>query len=552
MRCGPACRKPTKLLGLPVDNTEIDFGEADQPVANLGFGNADRLADQRLAEEDHVAAPTDLAIAADLAHGVIGIVPGLLNLIGIGSRRGPIAARGRHLAERLVRAIVVEIVAEAVEARLLFGRRGGRWTRGLRLERGMHALVTPILLRRAGLDALQTNAQLDPVHRKPGQTARAGARGKRGAVVAADRARQTQLVEGLVDHRLHRLDRLRNNTAFDQKAAVGVGDRQRIAALPVGSAEPALEVDAPKVIWLVHRQKRLGQRHRSPAPTARLAQPLAPQQIANRRGRRPKPFRIAPLQYRAQLLGAPERPLAPQRHDRRGDLLGHRHAMPVRRPRACLQPTRPLFSIASQQSVAGVAADAIALTQRRHRQLPPQTFGDEGRLFVHYTGFLPWHRQSLPLPSEKTCPASIRSIMSDIYPVQTGDPPPHPDPLRPQGRRGGYFGHLPGCEICACPSAKAGVNFSRAVCTTFHCRGTTSSVSVTSSPSLASLPPQHGQAAGAGITTRSRGRCSGKGARTGFLRVKLATTVASSPGLALAASSSSVALASSSSSCSSS
>src|SRR5271167_1431616 len=36
---------------------------------------------------------------------------------------------------------------------------------------------------------------------------------------------------------------------------------------------------------------------------------------------------------------------------------------------------------------------------------------------------------------------------------------PHltPDPLRPQGRRGGYFGHLPGCEICACPSAFAEV-----------------------------------------------------------------------------------------------
>jgi hypothetical protein len=55
-------------------------------------------------------------------------------------------------------------------------------------------------------------------------------------------------------------------------------------------------------------------------------------------------------------------------------------------------------------------------------------------------------------------------------------------------------------------------NFSRTVCTTFHCRGTTSSVSVASSPSLASLPPRHGQAADAGITTRSRGRCAGKGA----------------------------------------
>jgi hypothetical protein len=58
-------------------------------------------------------------------------------------------------------------------------------------------------------------------------------------------------------------------------------------------------------------------------------------------------------------------------------------------------------------------------------------------------------------------------------------------------------------------------NFSRTVWMTFHCRGTTSKVSVMSSPSLESLPPQQGQAEGAAITTRSRGRCSGNGARAG-------------------------------------
>ena len=42
------------------------------------------------------------------------------------------------------------------------------------------------------------------------------------------------------------------------------------------------------------------------------------------------------------------------------------------------------------------------------------------------------------------------------------------------------------------------VNFSRTFWITFHWRGTTSSVSVTSSPIFASLPPQHGQAQGAG------------------------------------------------------
>lgn len=46
---------------------------------------------------------------------------------------------------------------------------------------------------------------------------------------------------------------------------------------------------------------------------------------------------------------------------------------------------------------------------------------------------------------------------------------------------------------------------------TFHWRGITSSVSVTSSPSFDSLAePQQGQLSGAAITTCSRGRCSGK------------------------------------------
>jgi hypothetical protein len=42
---------------------------------------------------------------------------------------------------------------------------------------------------------------------------------------------------------------------------------------------------------------------------------------------------------------------------------------------------------------------------------------------------------------------------------------------------------------------------------------------VMSSPSFDSFAePQQGQDAGAGITTRSRGRCSGKGLRDGRLR----------------------------------
>ena len=92
------------------------------------------------------------------------------------------------------------------------------------------------------------------------------------------------------------------------------------------------------------------------------------------------------------------------------------------------------------------------------------------------------------------------------------------------------------------------VNFSRTVWITFHCRGMTSSVSVMVSPSLASLPPQHGHALGPAITTRSRGRCAGNGARTGFLRVNGCTVVLPT---GTAAISSSAALAAASSSCNS-
>ena len=54
----------------------------------------------------------------------------------------------------------------------------------------------------------------------------------------------------------------------------------------------------------------------------------------------------------------------------------------------------------------------------------------------------------------------------------------------------------------------------------------TSSVSVMSSPNLRSrVLPQHRQLVGAGSTTRSRGRCAGKGWRAGRLRVKAATFV---------------------------
>jgi hypothetical protein len=97
------------------------------------------------------------------------------------------------------------------------------------------------------------------------------------------------------------------------------------------------------------------------------------------------------------------------------------------------------------------------------------------------------------------------------------------------------------------------LNFSRTVWITFHCRGMTSSVSVTSSPILVSRDePQAAQLQGAGSTTRSRGRCSGNGLRTGLRRWKAPTVVLAFSAAAAASASSSEAVVSISSSWSSS
>ena len=68
------------------------------------------------------------------------------------------------------------------------------------------------------------------------------------------------------------------------------------------------------------------------------------------------------------------------------------------------------------------------------------------------------------------------------------------------------------------------------------------------SPSLDSMPPQHGHSVGDGNTTRSRGRCAGSGARTGLARrnARTAVVVSDHPRSAMAASSAAAVSASSS------
>src|SRR5260370_23925278 len=152
------------------------------------------LGDECLADENQFAMPPDLAVAADPAQLEVGGLVRILEPVRISSRRRRVVPCRRSLAERLMRALMIDLGAERIEAPLL-GRRGGGWRAGaLDLEGPMHSFMASVLLRLAGLDSLRRNAELDPPHREPAQSSRSY-RGERRAVVRANRVRQSLLSE---------------------------------------------------------------------------------------------------------------------------------------------------------------------------------------------------------------------------------------------------------------------------------------------------------------------------------------------------------------------
>jgi hypothetical protein len=62
-----------------------------------------------------------------------------------------------------VRPLLVVLRDERVEPRLLLQHVRGGWLGGVFLQREVHALVAAVLLRVAGLDPLELDAQREPI-----------------------------------------------------------------------------------------------------------------------------------------------------------------------------------------------------------------------------------------------------------------------------------------------------------------------------------------------------------------------------------------------------
>jgi hypothetical protein len=95
----------------------------------------------------------------------------------------------------LVRADVVEVATELIEATLLSRAVRSGWNGGLGLERTVHAFVSAVLMRRGGFDEIRQNTEPYPPDGELAETSQRQGGRERHSVVGSDALRQTVLSE---------------------------------------------------------------------------------------------------------------------------------------------------------------------------------------------------------------------------------------------------------------------------------------------------------------------------------------------------------------------
>src|SRR6266567_5874458 len=283
---GPAKPAGTHEPTAVIDKSKLNGAIAQAPVSSIGLFTCNRFAHQHFADEDELTAPFDLTIAADPPNQTgIGII-GFTKPSAIAPQRGRIVPRRRGLLQCFVGTLFVIKGSERIEAALLGTMVRGWRAGGLALEREVEALMASVLLRLSWLDPLWDNPCLDQTHRQLRKPT-SGSAGKRGTVVAAHRLGQSELPESGIEYRpnedpgrtLHRL-------TAQQISAVPIAQGQRIAALAIGRAEPALEVHAPYIVGRKTTMERSAWRNTTPT-FAPDRQPTLVEQLSHRACRRP-------------------------------------------------------------------------------------------------------------------------------------------------------------------------------------------------------------------------------------------------------------------------
>src|SRR4029077_2057255 len=98
-----------------------------------------------------------------------------------------------------------------------------------------------------------------------------------------DRARQPVLAKHPLQLRAAAgIVRMRQPLGAQHEPTIAIGYRERVAALTISGAEPAFEVDTPKIVGSARHRERSWSGNRMTAAPARMSQPFAPQQFTNR------------------------------------------------------------------------------------------------------------------------------------------------------------------------------------------------------------------------------------------------------------------------------
>src|SRR5579871_1537538 len=285
-------RRHSQLLTVKSCNGKL--GKIDGEPAIIHRQQAHGLSPENLTQEHFLFLPAKMAF---LLHPVHQHRIRILRFRHMGweaSRRQLIHRSRCPHSQRFMRTHSVVFLAEPLHHSLLLAPIACWWLGCLLLQRAMHPLMPPVLLRMPSFNPLRHNPQLHPPHRQARQPGN-GSRCKRRPIVGPDRLRHAILAKARFEDRLHSprvcfLHRL----AAEQIPAVGIGDRQRIDSLAVPGSKPAFEIRAPHPVGSVRMRQRFTVRRCPPTFPSPGHQPFPFQQCSDRGS---PPATLVPARY---------------------------------------------------------------------------------------------------------------------------------------------------------------------------------------------------------------------------------------------------------------
>src|SRR5580658_10658820 len=148
-----ACRRESMNgSGSTVEAAQGKLGEVNREPAIVDGLQGDAFSLQSFADKDLVMCPGELPAGRHAAHRHRGVVLRFGQAGRIWTRRRGVATVRSTHAQRLVRALLIELAAELIEAALLGAAVGRHRTHGFLLQGEMHAFVPSVLFRMCWLD----------------------------------------------------------------------------------------------------------------------------------------------------------------------------------------------------------------------------------------------------------------------------------------------------------------------------------------------------------------------------------------------------------------